>query len=581
MELHDICQLPLGQVIQMAEQLLRTQRAQDAAGLYAVWGQGNATSPEQHVAFFNQGVIYSTLGDMAGAQAAYQASLDAWPDFPQARINLGLIFERQGLSDQALAHWQQVVGDVAMQVIALNHRGRLHESLRQYAQAEAVLTQSLQLNPHQPDAIQHWVHLRQKQCKWPVMQALPQVSVHQMLANTSPLAMLSLHDDPALQMMAAQLFIKRKFDLPVSRLCPLEGYSHARVRVGYLSGDLCTHAVGLLLAELIESHDRERFEIYAFDYSPEDGSAYRARLKRSFEHFVSIAQMNDAQAAQVIAAQEIDVLIDLHGLSLGARPGILAQRPAPHQGTYLGFMGTTGFPWIDFVVTDRYVLPESLAPYYSERPLYMDGCVLPITHEPIEPSHETRASLGLPDDAFVVVCFNNVYKFNPTLFSVWMRLLQQVDDAVLWLLDDNDSATQQIQQHVTSHGIALDRVIFAKRTSHLNFRARLQLADLYLDTTPYNAGSTARDVVDAGLPMVTLSGQTVVSRMAGSLLCSLGLGEFVAHDVSAYEALVLALAKDRARLASYRHTLLQGAPLRAGASARLTKNLEQQLLTLL
>ena len=440
MELHDICQLPLGQVIQMAEQLLRTQRAQDAAGLYAVWGQGNATSPEQHVAFFNQGVIYSTLGDMAGAQAAYQASLDAWPDFPQARINLGLIFERQGLSDQALAHWQQVVGDAAMQVIALNHRGRLHESLRQYAQAEAVLTQSLQLNPHQPDAIQHWVHLRQKQCKWPVMQALPQVSVHQMLANTSPLAMLSLHDDPALQMMAAQLFIKRKFDLPVSRLCPLEGYSHARVRVGYLSGDLCTHAVGLLLAELIESHDRERFEIYAFDYSPEDGSAYRARLKRSFEHFVSIAQMNDAQAAQVIAAQEIDVLIDLHGLSLGARPGILAQRPAPHQGTYLGFMGTTGFPWIDFVVTDRYVLPESLAPYYSERPLYMDGCVLPITHEPIEPSHETRASLGLPGDAFVVVCFNNVYKFNPTLFSVWMRLLQQVDDAVLWLLDDNDSA---------------------------------------------------------------------------------------------------------------------------------------------
>lgn len=581
MELHDICQLPLGQVIQMAEQLLRTHRAQDAAGLYAVWGQGNATSPEQHVAFFNQGVIYSTLGDMAGAQAAYAASLEAWPDFPQARINLGLVLERQGLSDQALVQWQQVVGDAAMQVIALNHRGRLHEALRQYAEAEEVLTQSLHLNPHQPDAIQHWVHLRQKQCKWPVMQALPNLSVNRMLANTSPLAMLSLHDDPALQMMAAQLFIKRKFDLPMSRLCPLEGYSHARVRVGYLSGDLCTHAVGLLLADLIESHDRERFEIFAFDYSPEDGSPYRARLKRSFGHFISVANMSDAHAAQAIAEQEIDVLIDLHGLSLGARPGILAQRPAPHQGTYLGFMGTTGFPWIDFVVTDRYVFPERLIPYYSERPLYVDGCVLPITHEPIEPSQETRASLGLPEDVFVLACFNNVYKFNPTLFSVWMGVLKQVDDAVLWLLDDNESATQQIRQHVASHGIAIERVVFAKRTSHLNYRARLQMADLYLDTTPYNAGSTARDVVDAGLPMVTLSGQTVVSRMAGSLLISLGLSELVTHDVHAYEQLILALANDRSRVATYRHTLLQGAPQRAGASTRLTKNLEQQLLTLL
>jgi predicted O-linked N-acetylglucosamine transferase (SPINDLY family) len=162
-----------------------------------------------------------------------------------------------------------------------------------------------------------------------------------------------------------------------------------------------------------------------------------------------------------------------------------------------------------------------------------------------------------------------------------MRVLKQVDDAVLWLLDDNDSATQQIQQHVASHGIAIERVVFAKRTSHLNYRARLQMADLYLDTTPYNAGSTARDVVDAGLPMVTFSGQTVVSRMAGSLLNSLGLSELIAHDVHAYEQLILALANDRSRVTTYRHTLLQSAPQRAGASAHLTKNLEQQLLTLL
>ena len=580
MQVEDICQLPLGQVIQMAEQLMRTGRAQDAAGLYAVWGRGSPAS-ERHVAFFNQGVIHLNLGDMASAEAAYRESLQLVPNFAQAHINLGLLLERQTQYDAALAQWAQVHDDVAMQVVALNHSARLFESRRQYARAEDLLIQSLQLNPQQPDAIQHWVHLRQKQCKWPVMQAMPSVSVNSMLAYTSPLAMLSLQDDPVLQMLAAKLFVQRKYNLPMTRLSPPEGYAHSRMRLGYLSGDLCTHAVGLLLADLFESHDRERFEVFAFDYSPEDGSPYRARLKQAFEHFVPIAHLNDAQAAQCIADHEIDILIDLHGLSLGARPGILAQRPAPHQGTYLGFMGTTGFAWIDFVITDRFAFPESLVPYYSERPLYLEGSMLPMTHEPVAACTETRRDLGLPDDALVLACFNNVYKFNPTLFGVWMRVLTQVDDAVLWVLDDNDSATEQLKQHVRDHGISSERVVFAKRTSHANYRARLQLADLYLDTTPYNAGSTARDVLDAGLPMVTLSGRTVVSRMAGSLLSAMGLESLVTHDVASYEALILALAQDRARLASVRHTLLQSHGQRAQASARLARSLEAQLQTLL
>lgn len=580
MQAEEICRLPLGQVIQTAEQLLRIGRWQDAAGLYAIWGRG-AESAERHVAFFNQGVIYLNAGELTEAEKAYRQSLNLWPEFAHARINLGLLFERQGLYALAFEQWQQVQGDAAMQVVALNHQGRLYESLRQYADAEAVLTQSLQLNPQQPDAIQHWVHLRQKQCKWPVMQALPNVSAHQMLAHTSPLAMLSLHDDPAVQMMAAKLFVQRKYNLPMTRMCPTERYVHERVRLGYLSGDLCTHAVGLLLAELFESHDRANFEVFAFDYSPEDGSEYRERLKRSTEHFVSIKGVSDEQAAQIIAEHEIDVLIDLHGLSYGARPGILARRPAPHQGTYLGFMGTTGFPWIDFVVTDRYVFPDALIPFYSERPLYVEGSLLPMSHTPIEACSETRATLGLPENAWVLACFNNAYKFNASMFTAWMRVLQQVDDAVLWLLDDNSSATFQVQAHARAHGISPDRLVFSKRTSHTQYRARLQLADVYLDTTPYNAGSTARDVLDAGLPMVTLSGQTVVSRMAGSLLHALGLDELITHDLLSYEEKILALAHDRAHLNSLRHTLLQSHEARAHAPKRLARSLEQQISLLL
>lgn len=204
-----------------------------------------------------------------------------------------------------------------------------------------------------------------------------------------------------------------------------------------------------------------------------------------------------------------------------------------------------------------------------------------MNHEPVAVTTETRSDLGLPEDAWVLCCFNNVYKFNPTLFGVWMRVLAQVDDAVLWVLDDNDSATAQIKKHVRSHGIAPERVVFAKRTSHANYRARLQLADLYVDTWPYNAGSTARDVLDAGLPMVTLSGKTVVSRMAGSLLQALGLERLITDSAAAYEAKILELAQDRASLSSLRHALLQSHARRSTSSARLTASLEAQLQTLL
>lgn len=579
MSVEEICRLPLGQVIQMAEELLRTSRAQEAADLYAAWGKGSVSN-ERHVAFFNQGVIYLNAGNLNAAEQAYRSSLDLWPEFPQARINLGLLLERKGLPEQAFVQWEHVQGEASIQVVALNHRGRVHESLRQYAQAEAVLTQSLTLLPNQADAIQHWVHLRQKQCKWPVLEALPHVSANTMLANTSPLAMLSLFDSPALQMMAAKQFTKRKYDLPSTRLCPEEGYQHKRRRIAYLSGDLCTHAVGLLLAELIQSHDREQFEVFAFDYSPEDGSPYRTKLKQFFDHFIDIKNMNDVQAAQLIASHEIDILIDLHGLSLGARPAILAQRPAPHQGTYLGFMGTTGFSWIDFVVTDRYVFPEDLRLYYSEQPLYVDGSFLPMPYTPVATTTETRSSLGLPEEALVLVCFNNVYKFNSTMFSIWMQILQSVDDAVLWLLDDNESATSEIKKYVAAHGVEPERVVFAKRTSHANYRARLQFADLYLDTTPYNSGSTAKDVLDAGLPMVTLSGQTVVSRMAASLLNALGLTALIADTYAHYKQVILDLAHDRTRLASYRHTLHNNQAQRAEVFTQMVRSLEAQYLKL-
>ena len=584
MQVEEISQLGLDQVIQLAEEFQTSGRTADAIALYTLWTQ-NSPSNDRHIGLFNQGVMQLNAGDVDGAEHAYRLSLDLYPGFAQARINLGLLLERKGQYDDAMLQWSQVAAsgylqgaaNTELQTLALNHIGRLQEQLKHYDLAEHALTQSLQINPRQSDALQHWVHLRSKQCKWPAMQAMQGVSVNAMLTGTSPLAMLALHDDPALQLMAAQSFVQRKFNLPTQRLCVNAPYRHERIRIGYLSGDLCTHAVGLLMADLLEAHDRTKFEIYAFDYSIEDGSDYRQRLKNAFDHVVDIRAMDDRAAAAEIANAEIDVLLDLHGLSSGARPGILSMQPAPLQGTYLGFIGTTALPWVQFVVTDRFALPDALTPYFSEKPLYVDGSFLPLNHTPTPPCSQSRTELGLPEDAFVMACFNNVYKFNTEMFATWMNILKRVDHAVLWLLDDNTSATRELKKQIAYHGIPLDHVVFAKRTSHTEYRARMQLADVFLDTTPYNSGSTARDVLDCGLPMVTLSGRTCVSRMAGSLLHSIGMDELITYNHTDYENLVVALAADPARLASYRHALIQGSTAREAAPAKLVRSLEAQL----
>ena len=367
--------------------------------------------------------------------------------------------------------------------------------------------------------------------------------------------MLAAHDDPALQLLAARSYVARKLPPAPAALSAGRRYHHSRLRVGYLSGDLCTHAVGLLLADLFEQHDRSRVEVFAFCHSVEDGSAYRQRLKSAFEHFESISHLNDAQAAQRILDCEIDVLVDLHGLSAGMRQGILALRPAPVQVTWLGFIGTTALPWIDYVIADRYALPASLQSMFSEQVLYLDPCFLPGDRRRELGPSLTRTQAGLPEAGFVFASFNNAYKLNPVMFDCWLRILRAVPGSVLWLLDDNPGATANLAAFAAGQGLAPDRLVFAPRVTTAAYRARLALADLFLDNHPYNAGSTANDVLWMGVPMLTLSGRSFVSRMGGSLLNALGLPELVTHSHLQYEETATALAHDPDRLRAIRDRL--------------------------
>jgi predicted O-linked N-acetylglucosamine transferase (SPINDLY family) len=540
------------------------------------------------VALFNLGVLRSEGGDVDGAADAYGRALALNPRLYQARINAGLVAERQGRDAEAAGHWLAVAKAVSdgqrdalpFATIALNHLGRLQESRRQFAAAESALAHSLQIDPAQPDAIQHWVHVRQKQCKWPVYAPLPGISTNRMMAATSPLAMLALLDDPAMQWLAAQTFVGRKYAAADVRLTPAPRVTGSRLRIGYLSGDLCTHAVGLLMAELLEAHDHARVHVTAFDFSPDDGTAHRARLRRACDAMVPIHALSDRAAAESIRDHGIDVLIDMHGLSSGARPGILACRPAPFIGGYLGFIGTTALPWVDFVVTDRWTTPESVTPYMTERPLYVDGSMIPLFHQPVGPARCTRESAGLPAGAVVLASFNNIYKITPGLFACWLRILSRTDRTVLWLLDDNPWATSALRAHAAAAGIDPSRLVFSGRSTHAEYREKLTLADVYLDTYPYNAGSTARDVLDALVPLVTLSGRTPVARMAGGLLHAAGLDELVTTSWEDYEALAVALAGDGPRRTPLRDRMRRRTDDWRAAPARFVRSLEDQLLTL-
>jgi len=543
-------QMGIDQLFQSCEHMQASGNTSGAIALYQAW-IAHTDSPHKALAMFNLGSLMQSQGDLQGTVAVYLQCIALQPHLSQAHINLGLLYEKLGQLDVALQQWSNVVAnglvnestDTAMQVVALNHIGRVHENKKNYDLAEQALEKSLQLDPKQPGVIQHWVHIRQKACKWPVYKDLPNITRNDMLMATSPLAMLALTDDPVQQLLTAHAFVGRTYGFKEEFLSQGRKYQHARIRIGYVSGDLCVHAVGLLLPELLEGHDRNKFEVYGYDFSPEDGTAHRERLKKAFDHLRPIHALNDRQVAEQVLADEIDVLIDLHGLSSGARPGIFALHPAPKQGTYLGFIGTTGMPWFDFAIADRHVLPEELTPYFTEKPLYVDDSFIPLTRDETPVREATRAEFGLPDDAFVMAAFGNVYKITPEMFGTWMEILQKTPRAVLWLIDDNTATTENLKSHASALGADLSRIIFTPRSAHQEYKARLKLADVFLDTFPYNCGSTTNDVIQAGVDMITLRGRTMVSRMGSSILNRVGKKENIADSYEAYAELVINKSK--------------------------------------
>ena len=365
--------------------------------------------------------------------------------------------------------------------------------------------------------------------------------------------------------------------LTLDKISNLKNYNHKKIRLGYFSSDLREHAVSYLIAELIELHDRTQFEVYAFSFDPgRIGDTMRPRLMDAFDHWHDVQSLSDIEVAKLARTLEIDIAINLNGHTQGARNDIFAYRAAPIQINYLGYPGTMGADYMDYILADRIVIPEENQKYYSEKVLYLPDCYQANdTKRPIAEEIPTRAECGLPETGFVFACFNASYKITPEVFDSWMRILSAVEGSVLWILAEGDEARKNLQQEAEKRQINKKRIKFMERVNTKKHIARQKLADLFLDTSPYNAHTTASDALLVGLPILTKIGKTFPARVSASLLTAIGLEELITKSSEEYEKKAIELAQDPKKLQEIKAKLLQNKetyPL--FNTRRFTKNIE-------
>jgi protein O-GlcNAc transferase len=404
------------------------------------------------------------------------------------------------------------------------------------------------------------VHLTHKQCDWATWQPAWEAMSRRLDEGGdlgSPFWLLVEAATPAQQLAYATQWSARKYPGPPGKSAPHAPARKAgdRVRIGYFSGDFYQHPVPVLMVEILELHDRERFEVFAYSYGPDDGSAMRARLERAPEHFVDVRWDPDDILLERLRRDELDVLVDLKGYTAGDRLSVLARRPCTTQISWIGFAGTSGAHFIDGIIGDPFLIPPELERYYSERVLRMPSCYFPSDRKRPAPPPLPRSEYGLPQDAFVFCCFNQTVKITPEIFGRWMALLHALPDSVLWLLEDNRWATQNLLNAARDHGITPDRLIVAPRLPAAQHLARYAVADLALDSAPYTSHTTGSDALWLGCPLVALCGQTFASRVSSSLLKSCGLDDLITYTLDDYEKLAYRLATDPTYLAGVKARL--------------------------
>jgi protein O-GlcNAc transferase len=543
-------------IVNLAAALIGQEKFADARSLAE---QATAADPGNAEAWLNLGRCLEADKDFPAALRAYDRVLAIKPDSAEAWSNRGNVYKLQLRFDEARAAYEKAVALRPDFAEALGNLAMLFLRIDKPAEAIPQIDRAIALKPRLPYAYSVRLQAKMSLCDWSSYEtdsAAVIRSVAEGELGVLPFTFLGLPSDPALQQRCAESYAASKYPPQPAPAFPPANVDPTKLRIGYFSADMHRHAIGYLTAGLFEQHDRSRFEIHCFSFGPPSTDVMRQRLQAGVDHFHDVHDRSDAEICDLARSLGIDIAVDLTGYTRNERTGIFARRAAPVQVNWLGFPGTMGTPVMDYIVADPVIAPVEHLPYFTEAVVH-----LPQTYQSTDNKRQisdrvfSRAELGLPEHGFVFCSFNNNYKLTPDVFAVWMRLLDQVPGSVLWLLESSSGISTMLRQSAAQHGIAPERVIFAKRMASPEHLARQPLADLFLDSFHYNAHTTASDALWAGLPVLTRIGNTFAARVAASLLRAANLPELVTQSTEEYEALALALAADPSRLRAIRQKL--------------------------
>jgi len=551
-------------------------------------------NPQFVDALSNLGMVLKELGQPDEAIACCRQALRLNPDHAPAHNNLGSALLEQGQRAEAAECFRQA--------LRLNpHDAGMHNNLglalmddqAQLEEAMASFRKAVELEPGRADFQLNLVHLMQHLCAWDglgdlgrrIREAVDGDADPAGGAPLNPFSFLTLGFPPttaAQQLQCARAWAQRCLESAGQAVPPRPRRGPGRIKLGYLSADFRMHPVAQLIVQVLEQHERNSFTVLGYSFGPDDRSPMRQRMRKAVDCFVDLAEASYLEAAQRIAADEVDILVDLTGYTQCARTQILALRPAPIQVNYLGYTATMGAPFIDYILVDDFIVPAEQQPFYLEQIVHLPGCYqVSDNQRPISQNLPARSACGLPEAGFVFCCFNHNYKITLELFTVWMDLLKAVPGSVLWLLASNRFVPPNLRREAEARGVEGQRLVFAPRVPLADHLARHRLADLFLDTFPFNAHVTASDALWSGCPVLTLAGQTFVSRVAGSLLRAMGLPELITISLEAYHAMALRLAREPGLLAWLRARLAaSGRESRLFDPGRFVRNLERAYLAM-
>lgn len=514
--------------------------------------------PDYAEAWSNRGNTLNNLKRHGEALASYERAIELKPDYAEAWSNRGNALSDLERHEEALASYERAIELEPENAEAWRNRGVALNALTRYEEALASYERALELKPDDDFWLGGLIHTQMKICDWTNLEQRRRALEERLLTGSKasvPFAVLGLFDNPDLQKRSAKIYTKYKLGLKSQLGAISQRPKKDKIRVGYFSMDFREHPVSYLVAELLELHDRSKFEVYGFSFGINTRDPIRQRLEKAFDNFLDVKHLSDVDIARLSRQKKTDIAIDLGGHTQDSRPQIFAERAAPIQINYLGYPGTWG-DYMDYFIGDNVTISDENREHFSEKIIFLPNSfqVNP-SQRPIASSTLSKQTYGLPDRSFVFCCFNNSWKISPEVFRQWIQILQQVPNSVLWLYADSSSSVTNLKSEAVKLGVSADRIIFAKRVKREEYMAQFQHADLFLDTLPYNAGTTASDALWAGLPILTQIGKSFASRMAASLLSNLGIPELITNGKDQYRSLAIELALNPDKLAAIKAKL--------------------------